>query len=68
MTGEAPVHYVSFQRNTINGLWRARCAGCGWIGVGEEEEVKRRAATHDMEWVDEPPGQFEAAAIMRDSR
>ena len=44
------IHTVTFERNTRTGSWRARCSGCYWSWVGFEDDVKQRAATHDIEW------------------
>jgi hypothetical protein len=43
------IHEITFQRNTRDGAWRARCS-CGWAWIGTEAEVKTRAAGHDLEW------------------
>ena len=58
-------HSVSFMRNRISGLWCGRCS-CGWLAVGGEDEIKNRAAGHDLEW--DALGQFEAVALRRDGR
>ena len=42
-------HNVIFQRNQRTGMWRALCT-CGWMWSGFREDVKTRAATHDMDW------------------
>ena len=44
------IHSVTFEKNTRTGAWRARCSGCFWSWVGFEDDVKQRAATHDIEW------------------
>jgi len=53
---DAPVlHSLTFQKNTLNGRFRAMCS-CGWArtGAGEDESnIRVAAATHDIEWVDE---------------
>jgi hypothetical protein len=68
MPGTEPVvpHHVKFESNLVTRLWRCRCS-CGWGDAGTEDQVKISAAGHDL-WIDEPPGQFEIGAIMRDSR
>ncbi len=48
-------HCVTFERNRFHPpLWRARCT-CGWIGMGTEETVTKRAATHDLDELAQPP-------------
>jgi hypothetical protein len=44
----ATVHVVTFERNTATGMWRARCATCGWITAGSEEQVQAAAGSHDQ--------------------
>lgn len=48
--GDVRVHKVTFERNTRDGRWRASCS-CFWVWVGPEDEVRTRAAGHDIEWV-----------------
>lgn len=39
-------------RNTRTGQFKIRCS-CGWFHVGQsQQDVEKRAATHDREWVD----------------
>ena len=45
------IHTVMFEKNTRTGAWRAHCIGCYWAWVGFEDDVKQRAATHDLEWI-----------------
>lgn len=53
-------HLLKFQRNRETGMWRGWCY-CGWSAAGTEEQVKSRAATHDMEWEDMPASAPERA-------
>lgn len=50
-----PIHHVTFERNTLTKMWRARCSDCGWARAGAREEVVNSAATHDMEWIEVDP-------------
>lgn len=53
---EPVIHIVKFERNTINGRWRALCS-CFWSRVGTREEVQSAAAVHDREWIEANPDQ-----------
>ena len=45
------LHRVAFERNRINGQWRANCS-CFWVsGHGEKNAVMKAAAVHDLEWI-----------------
>jgi hypothetical protein len=38
-------------RNVSNGLFKIRCS-CGWFTIKDSlEEVEKRAAVHDREWI-----------------
>lgn len=41
-------HHITYEKNLVNGLWRADCS-CGWAIVGRHELVLARAATHDLD-------------------
>jgi len=48
------MHSVSFQKNSLNGRFRAMCT-CGWARSGpasDEPAIRVAIATHDLEWVD----------------
>lgn len=48
------MHSVSFQRNRLDGRFRAMCT-CGWARSGpgaDEDAIRTAAAVHDTEWVD----------------
>lgn len=47
-------HNSKFERNTVTGTWRVSCT-CGWFMYGTKEEVQKRAATHDLEWITADP-------------
>lgn len=44
------IHCVKFERNVVTGQWRAMCS-CMWSTLGNEDDVKKQAARHDLdEW------------------
>lgn len=53
---DAPVHHeIKFERNAIDGRFRAMCS-CGWARIGdgrEEGAIRVAAGSHDLEWVRE---------------
>lgn len=56
---KAELHVLSFYRSrTEPGLYRGVCS-CGWSMESTEEDVRRRAATHDLEEIKEPPLRIE---------
>lgn len=49
------LHTVRFLRSTTEpGQYRAVCT-CGWSIQGERDFVQGRAATHDLDELEEPP-------------
>jgi hypothetical protein len=52
------VHITTFERNRRTGMWRATCT-CGWFHTCQSaDEVQERAATHDLEWIEDEPSNY----------